>query len=520
MIAIHAVLWIFRANTSVGEAGLYSYRYAVFLCWIVIPVLMASLAFTNPGLAYMSSGTYCYLPVRPFWFRLALSWIPRYLILTTIACMYLAIYLYVRKKFKDMEQFSDSDSPRSTGMRNLVASRLPEFPIIDSDAAQIRLSMQRPSQHRPLLDAQELSGSRPGGGMALPSVSADYVQHPSENRDIGCEGPVLQADESERGSRRPNRFSVTLRVATKRPRTLLVRNSVGASDLKISLNSSSEKRVSFRSPLNTNYHATASVKDALDLDLDDVNAIDGAVDEIASTSRPTKEIAYLRQRHKLIKRQLKYLFIYPLVYLLMWIVPFINHCLNYSDKYSQNPSYALSLLSIISITLQCAVDCWVFSSREKPWRFISGSRGTFWLSFAIWKHDRNGERSGLPFGHRRSAGKGRSEIKAETKAAQARRGYEIRDERSRLDEMQRERRQSLERRGGLERNWWEVRGDRRSEHVFTDQNLSSINGVVSSSRKANRQLAAQQDVRESQQDVLEQTVHDPDSDVKNVSPKG
>lgn len=36
--------------------------------------------------------------------------------------------------------------------------------------------------------------------------------------------------------------------------------------------------------------------------------------------------AALRQRHKAIERQLRYLFVYPLVYLAMWTPTFVNHC--------------------------------------------------------------------------------------------------------------------------------------------------------------------------------------------------
>lgn len=36
--------------------------------------------------------------------------------------------------------------------------------------------------------------------------------------------------------------------------------------------------------------------------------------------------AALRKRHKAIVRQLRYLFVYPLVYLAVWLPSFVNHC--------------------------------------------------------------------------------------------------------------------------------------------------------------------------------------------------
>src|SRR3979490_247116 len=99
MVAIHSALYIFKPPTALGEGGLYPYRYHAYALWIAFPLLMASLAFINPTGAYKAGGTSCHLPVRPFWYRLALSWIPRYLIFLAILGIDTAIYFYIRYKF-------------------------------------------------------------------------------------------------------------------------------------------------------------------------------------------------------------------------------------------------------------------------------------------------------------------------------------------------------------------------------------------------------------------------------------
>ena len=119
MIAVHAALYVFQSDNSSGEAGLYKYRYIAYTCWIIYPTLMASLAFVNHNGAYQSWGTICALPVRPFWYRLALSWIPRYLIIFTIIALYIAIYLYVHYKFDVMDkQSGNSYKDPPTGSSN------------------------------------------------------------------------------------------------------------------------------------------------------------------------------------------------------------------------------------------------------------------------------------------------------------------------------------------------------------------------------------------------------------------
>lgn len=110
VIATHAAPYIFTPPRRLGEGGLYRYRRLVYTLWIVLPVIAASLAFTNPTNAYVTSGTFCYLPTRPFWHRLALAWIARYLLFLIICGIYLAIYIYVHIKFKDFENVSSEGS--------------------------------------------------------------------------------------------------------------------------------------------------------------------------------------------------------------------------------------------------------------------------------------------------------------------------------------------------------------------------------------------------------------------------
>ena len=78
----------------------------------------------------------------------------------------------------------------------------------------------------------------------------------------------------------------------------------------------------------------------------------------------------LRKTRLAIRKQLRYLFIYPLVYILLWSFPFAAHALNYSDYYVQNPVYWLSLAQTIALGLQAGADSIMFSFSEKPWRRV------------------------------------------------------------------------------------------------------------------------------------------------------
>jgi G protein-coupled receptor GPR1 len=95
--------------------------------------------------------------------------------------------------------------------------------------------------------------------------------------------------------------------------------------------------------------------------------------------------AAIQRRRQTILRQLRLLFIYPIVYMLMWIMPFVAHAMSYSDYYAQHPIYSIRICNIVAQCSMGFVDIAVFCWREKPWRHIPGSDDTFWGSFGFWR---------------------------------------------------------------------------------------------------------------------------------------
>lgn len=103
--AIHTFLLIFKPSFTVKiqgsdrvEGGLYMYRYYVYGLSFLIPVVLASLPYI--GMGYNSFVCWCYLPQKPVWYRLVLSWVPRYCIIIIIFSVYCLIYFYVLREFK------------------------------------------------------------------------------------------------------------------------------------------------------------------------------------------------------------------------------------------------------------------------------------------------------------------------------------------------------------------------------------------------------------------------------------
>ncbi|KAF2645287.1 hypothetical protein P280DRAFT_416853, partial [Massarina eburnea CBS 473.64] len=91
-IALHSAHQVFHPTPTTGSEGLYPYRYLIYTFALLIPATMAGLAFINPDYGYLSQGAFCTLPLRPLWYRLALTWVPRYLVAGGILGLAAAIY--------------------------------------------------------------------------------------------------------------------------------------------------------------------------------------------------------------------------------------------------------------------------------------------------------------------------------------------------------------------------------------------------------------------------------------------
>ena len=50
-------------------------------------------------------------------------------------------------------------------------------------------------------------------------------------------------------------------------------------------------------------------------------------------------------------------------------MPFVNHCYFYTKAH--HPPFSLNTVSLVSLLLQCTVDCLIFSVKEKPWRYAA-----------------------------------------------------------------------------------------------------------------------------------------------------
>ncbi|CBX93849.1 hypothetical protein LEMA_P035230.1 [Plenodomus lingam JN3] len=373
VIAVHSALQVFSPCPPASTDGLRPYRYYVYTGAIFVPALMSGLAFVNPHYGYQSLGAYCMLPIRPFWYRLALQWIPRYLVALIIFVLATAIYTYVGCAIRRYSEHSQSfqDSHLTSGLTSSFEDRDTESPLC-TVPRRPEASFEKPRRTRRASSVAHKIVSSPRQGSSLSFVSAGPL-------------PVRAASITP-----ASMYSVPDRVLKdppRRPSLALIPSGYtihqtpppGHGHTVTAQRPHTTPTTSAPAPVSTQSPQTQP-------QLDDQNP--GPLSPILPLRAPSPAHHHHhhmdRQRAR-IHRQLRLLFIYPLIYTIMWLLPFAMHCMNYRDRYALWPVWGVRLSSNIIITSIGFVNFVVFSVREKPWRKILSSDGTFWGSFVVWK---------------------------------------------------------------------------------------------------------------------------------------
>lgn len=320
---------------------------------------MCSLAFVAGRQGYIAQGAFCTLPIRPFWYRLAISWIPRYVIMITVGGLYLAIYIHVALQFRSISWLRHLNGSQKTGRSSLT---MPNTYCDGMDEAEF--SRQFSLRPWPTADAPSIQSQSP-------SKRPRQISE-SRSRKIST-GTTLVGRPSNAGT--PASRSLVGESSTDDDRGP---ENTGDSGGDFPKNLSQPKQPEGDLQLSNDVQATRQ-RTMADPPADYLNR--GVMrDEMNERDKI---------RHQTIQSQIRRMFVYPIVYFFVWSVPFIYHCMNYTKHYSQHPVFPLVLMAFATLSFMGLLDCVLFSLREKPWQHIPGSDDTFLGSFQFWKHARN-----------------------------------------------------------------------------------------------------------------------------------
>jgi G protein-coupled receptor GPR1 len=360
-MSLHMYLQIFSTGSKIfGHDGLYRFRHTVMAGWFTFPFLCAVLAFIRGREGYIAQGPFCTLPIRPYRYRLALQWIPRYLIWFFIMFVAVSIYLHVGQGFKIFAREDNNDTSTETNDYGQSMGTMP-----GEGLQQLQMPKTRGANAGELQDLSGLMDSNASAGQAPTSSSSRGSQSTwPTSLNSSAEGLKLHSTGHSR------RSSHVANPADGNTQHELLQVPPELKQQRQSISTIQSWRIS------------ADMTSAAPVNLGTINEgqqmMSGDKQDIASADTP------LKKRRRAIQRQMRLLFIYPVTYLMVWTIPFVYHSFNYSDKYAAHPIPILALLSTFCLTIAGTVDCVVFGWREKPWQHVPGADGTFLGSFKFW----------------------------------------------------------------------------------------------------------------------------------------
>ena len=148
----------------------------------------------------------------------------------------------------------------------------------------------------------------------------------------------------------------------------------------------------------------------------------------------------VKTREKIL-RQLRLLFIYPIVYVVIWILPFIVQL----TGYGKGAPYGMRLASIVFLCLHGLADSLVFCLKEKPWRHSQTFNQIFKrFNLRFWKRRQEAPDVGA------RVGRTREEMTLDSRFAKARREQEQAEW-----EMERQAGQDARKAARAAPDWWD-----------------------------------------------------------------
>ncbi|KAJ9138451.1 Family A G protein-coupled receptor-like protein [Pleurostoma richardsiae] len=451
LIALHSAIYIFFPRRSGGENGLYPYRRIAYAFYVVVPLMMASLAFIKGVPGYVNTGEYCYLPTNPSWYRMGLSWIPRYVNFFIILLIYTCIYVRVRLL---MRRYSRRSSIAPATLRGSYRrdSSIPPAPPLSSHGL---IPPTPPSRRSIAADGRDRQRSVSFERSARPQWNLSGLQYGASTRR-GSQDPDIAPDAAPE----PLGIAEPPPAVTQTPKPTMVDSDTypPSRSSTVTANQDDMRAFSF-------YQRRVSDHNERDngdfgLALGSARSLPGIIamlrhgpslatgERTPSSSSITlaadaSEYSNMAATRERTRRQLRLLFVYPLVYLIVWVFPFIGDLGRWNDPLSGRSPFWLVLLSLASLCIQGAADSLLFTVREQPWRHRRRgglAKGLGRRLAGAWGAERGGR-----------VGRTREEMLAEERMARERREEEL--------EWERMHREGRPPRQAGEVNWWDFEMD-------------------------------------------------------------
>ncbi|KAF5669415.1 G-protein coupled receptor [Fusarium heterosporum] len=395
LISVHTALFIFR-----GDQGLYPFRKVAYTVAAIIPIVMASFAFIeSPG--YVNTGQFCYLPFNPTWKRLVLTWIPRYMAFGVILVLCIGVYIYVRvlmSRFGSGTESSKNMSSKMSGFESLEplqqpAATVPPTPmmtyhgLIPSSNASRRNSLTLPEDRpsRPsLATLRSFHLEMPGATNPSRLHSARTARRGSAQMWIANFGTDLTSpseqteidSQASAGTTRCGEDVTAPSAIYTKPELLHQTTAPDVATSHRTIHNQSDPSY-YPTPGATSPSGTPSMPNLFTILNRTPKKPLNTGNDLILTQSDINAPGTVKSREKIL-RQLRLLFIYPIVYVVIWILPFIVQL----TGYGRGAPYGMRLASIVFLSFHGLADSVVFSIKEKPWRHSQAFKR---INLRFWK---------------------------------------------------------------------------------------------------------------------------------------
>lgn len=452
--AIHFALLIFKPSwkwrnkrSKNVEGGLYQFRAYIWPITALAPLVLASLAFVNFKLidtqdlidntvvvldnnnyhfddfaklgGYKPYSAWCYLPPFPLWYKLVLSWGPRYFVIVFIFVLYLSIYIFVRRQssriksqihdFKHKQEAEREKARIKTSLGMLLWGiqkyvLIPFLHILKNLRNFLFLSLEDSSDSsRGKSIPSSLFSYRAEDDASCISNHATNSNRKSEyyaskmNESSIRYVPGVAMDESKNGeisnnnrgfkslsdlqniaptevNANPKRISITGKGFYHYSENDVVKVTNEAHHEVPGPNQGDNSFQTFFSPIEQPFIKNDSVEEDRisnghqEVGPQTVVQGESTFNEVQATFQK-QTYADMKKRRMQIQKNLRSIFVYPFSYIAIWIFPLIVDATQYNIEPIHGPVVWLVYLATIAQPLNGFVDAVVFLYREKPWKY-------------------------------------------------------------------------------------------------------------------------------------------------------
>ncbi|CAI4324732.1 BMC_2a_G0008720.mRNA.1.CDS.1 [Saccharomyces cerevisiae] len=402
IFAIHFAILIFKPNwkwrnkrSGNMEGGLYKKRSYIWPITALVPAILASLAFINYNKLNDDSDTtiildnnnynfpdsprqggykpwsaWCYLPPKPYWYKIVLSWGPRYFIIIFIFAVYLSIYIFITSESKRIKaQIGDfnhnvleeeKEKKKLFGLGHWGKAKwyfrsyfkLPLLHLLRNLKNFFTISFIDPNEETD--DSGSSNGTFNFGESSNEIPTLFRKTNTGSDENVSASGGVRLLDYN---SAKP--LDMSKYAMSEQPD--LERNNPFDCENDITLNPS--ELVSKQKEHNVTFSVENEGLDTRK------NRCENSSFTNVQQHFQAQTYKQMKKRRAQIQKNLRAIFIYPLSYIGIWLFPIIADALQYKHEIKHGPTMWVTYIDTCVRPLSCLVDVIVYLFKEKPWNY-------------------------------------------------------------------------------------------------------------------------------------------------------